>query len=310
MASEHWRGGITRKDFCKGLGFGLAALGLGGFSLEAFAQPPGQGGLDAPSDDFTLRALRHILETYELPSNDFAPEGAWTHNYLIYTWTSGMLRHMAELVLSREPTSSGHKLIGACRRPGFSGYSHFVQLEADCLPNALGTPRSWTATTRMATKIGQPPYLMTGGKAVGKALDRAIQLDHGITQRTYELQEPFTLRWCLFEAVQRLPRDENRQLDFTLVDEFDQPWPGQVLRLQNQLRLLLGSGPQKLTGYAQIGRGMSYPTMYWMDEAGRLLLVVSGLNLWVLHDENGERIPYDDQGIRVADFRQQAGGGR
>lgn len=309
MEKEPLRAGITRKDFCKGLGLGLAALGLGGFSLEALAQSPSPGGFDDPSDDFTLRALRRIIETYELPSSGFDPEGGWVHNYYIYTWTSGLLRHEAELVLSRAPGPKGHRLSGACRRPGLSAYSHFVQLQADCLSNTLGTPRNWLATTKMALKIDQPPYLHTGGKTTGKAAGRTIELDHGVKKRTYTLSEPFTLRWCLFEAVQRLERDPAQRLDFTLVDEFDQLWPAQSLTFHKQLRLQLASGPQVLTGYAHTGRGMSYPTVYWVDEAGRALLCFSGLNLWVLHDETGQRLLYDDQAIKVADFRQQPAGG-
>jgi hypothetical protein len=46
-----------------------------------------------------------------------------------------------------------------------------------------------------------------------------------------------------------------------------------------------------------------------VDEAGRALLCFSGLNLWVLRDENGQRLLYDDQAIKVADFRQQPAGG-
>ena len=95
------------------------------------------------------------------------------------------------------------------------------------------------------------------------------------------------------------------------MDEYDSLFPNQLLCFHNQLRLQLARGPQVLTGYAHTGRGISYPTVYWVDESGRLVLCFSGMDVWVLREENGVTIPYDDKGIKVADFRQQpAGGGR
>jgi len=312
METEPLQAGITRKDFCKGLGLGLAALGLGSFSLEALAQAPEGGELDDPASDFTLRALRRIIETYELPENDFDPRGDWTHTYAIYTWAPAILwKQNSELTLSRKLAPTGHLLTGSCSRPGLSGYSHFIQLEADCLANSLGTARSWKATSKMATAIDQPAYLMTGGQALGKASGRAIEIDQGGGPSLYQLSRPYTLRWCLFEAVQRLAGPATRPLDFTLVDEYDSLFPNQLLYFHNQLRLQLAGGLQVLTGYAHTGRGISYPTVYWVDESGRLVLCFSGMDVWVLREENGLAIPYDDKGIKVADFRQQpAGGGR
>ncbi len=312
MASEQERKSLTRADFCKRVAVGLAALGLGSLSLEALAQEPEGGALDSPASDFTLRALRRIFETYELPDNDFDPRGDWTHTYTIYSWAPALLwKQNSELALARMRAPAGHLLTGCCNRPGLSGYSHFIQLEADCLANSLGTARSWKATSKMATAVDQPAYLMTEGRATGKSTGRAIEIDQGGGPSRYQLSQPYTLRWCLFEAVQRLAGPATRPLDFTLVDEYDSLFPNQLLYFHNQLRLQLATGPQVLTGYAHTGRGISYPTVYWVDESGRLVLCFSGMDVWVLREENGVAIPYDDKGIKVADFRQQpAGGGR
>lgn len=121
-----------------------------------------------------------------------------------------------------------------------------------------------------------------------------------------------SINWSLFEAVQRLPRKAGESLSFTLLDDFDQARPNQTLsfwktaqtrvggrrvqrsrvrqlekgRVHNPYWAIEDQIPVRLHGFSHTGDGV-VPWVYWVDDAGRLLCAVSGIEAY-LYEGEGE----------------------
>ena len=93
---------------------------------------------------------------------------------------------------------------------------------------------------------------------------------------------PYTLNWCLFDAVQRLPREKTQPLGFTLIDHFDEPKADCTLAFRKRMDVAVAGGRTIATySYDQLGRG-NVPWVYWVDDRGRLLFVAAGLEAYAL----------------------------
>ena len=108
-----------------------------------------------------------------------------------------------------------------------------------------------------------------------------IDLTDGRTQRQIPAPGAYAVNWALFEAVGRLPREEFEPLRFTMLDHFDQLKPGQVLSYRETADVSLGGRSVRLHAYDHLGEGI-VPWIYWVDDEGRLLFAVSGLEAYLL----------------------------
>src|SRR5437762_2772005 len=84
--------------------------------------------------------------------------------------------------------------------------------------------------------------------------------------------------------IERLPRRESPALRFTLFDPCDVPKPNQVLSFYKTAQLAgrwAGAPSLLVHGFLQTGDGVS-PQVYWVDEKGRLLFLIAGIDAYVL----------------------------
>lgn len=253
---------------------------------------------------FPLNSLTHHLAGYRPPAEPHDPGGEWTLGYRVFT-LAGRGGSMGSLQIHRHRVSQqgftldvrlDTVLSGECRQ----------QLTAEmlCRSDALSTPIRWQFNSDTnARGTGLPvrtPRLVKSAAVEG----RYVELTEGESKRRLPLPSAYTVNWALFDAVQRLPREPSEPLSFDLFDHFDQIKRDQRLSYRGAFAVRLPQRPAlkprrqqaqkvnapagrnsanvvKLHAFDHLGRGI-VPWVYWVDETGRLLFAVSGLEAYVL----------------------------
>lgn len=241
------------------------------------------------TDHFSLNKLAGIVEDYSTPSGAFDSEASWIHRYDIYSLAPHPMRKLGDLSIERVVgKDNGFSLKAVCRRDGYSGYSHYSRSVFECNDTPLSVPARWTIQSKLAESEQDKPYLMSGlKKSVTVEHDRLI-VEAGKNRQKIQLRGAYTCAWCLFDAAQRLSASM-RPVFFTLIDEGDAVAGKQSLRFHKAAVVRMRDREVAMRAFRREGEGV-IPTVYWVDLSGRLLFVVTGLEVYVLAAENGEEI--------------------
>jgi hypothetical protein len=246
--------------------------------------------MDAAVSVEYLDLLRDVLRDYVPPSGSFDPSGHWFHHYRLYTLVNARKltlptpRIGGRLSIRRTPQATG----GAILNVNYEKTTQFAEMHTllatlVCAGDNLATPVKWE-TTYTAAAPAHPLKMSLELRETGMARDRSIFIERGTVQKKLLLSSPFTSSWSLFDAVQRLARPVGAPLRFTLLDAGDAPKPNQVLAFYQSADLKNrwpGAPTLRVHGFLQIGDGIS-PQVFWVDDRGELLFLLSGLDAYVL----------------------------
>jgi len=249
-------------------------------------------------------SMAHFLDAFEgfrPPTGPFDPAGAWEHTYQI-VMAVGSVTPQGTAKLTRTPLDASTSRLRVEYHKRCPNGAQLCTAEIVCRTDALSTPVSWSLETSLQDAQGGPiegSRLLSTGTVSGEVLN----VRSGDRERTIPLPGPCALEWCLFDAMQRLPDTTGGPVAFTLVDRLNhQVKPDQRLRLREEAVVELGGRqvwdekeeqlpvgtlyrpvkrregavPTRLRAYEDVGRGV-LPTVYWVDERGELLFVLSGL---------------------------------
>ncbi len=259
---------------------------------------------------FTLDMIRAGLLGFTPPANAFDPEGAWENTYGVYTLTREC-NWAGRITLKRAVKEDSSRLEIDYLKNLLGGAQHHVRAEVHCQSDALATPLSWRAHIESVNAKGEAipeTRLVKTGRRKGEK----FTVTRGGKKKQLDLAPPAAINWALFDAVQRLPRETFEPLRFTMLDHFDQVKPNQVLTYQGPQTVTVGGtmaevehveeldrgtirktrrerqGAVEITvyGFAQVGEGI-VPWVYWVNEQGRLLFAVSGLEAYILETKDG-----------------------
>jgi hypothetical protein len=237
-----------------------------------------------------LDLLRDVLRDYIPPSGSFDPSGHWLHHYRLYTLVNARKltlptpRFGGQLSIRRTPQATGGAILNVNYQKStqFAGM-HTLLATVVCAGNDLATPLNWDSIYTAAAPA-HPLKMSLEIRETGIVRDRTIFIERGTVQKKLFLSSAFTLNWSLFDAVQRLARPGGAPLRFTLLDGGDAPKPNQVLAFYQSVDLKNrwpGAPSLRVHGFLQIGDGIS-PQVFWVDDRGELLFLLSGLDAYVL----------------------------
>ena len=234
-------------------------------------------------EHFPLDSLGPLLGRYEPPEGKFATGAAWTQTYGVYTLAGRKLggKRVGKLELRRAVGNKGavalHVQYGRDLTGGAQKTTGTIHTRAD---ETLNQPRTWSFQTQLLDAAGKPIAHTRQAKS-GKFVAGVVQIKDTTTARQHKIPGRCAMNWGLFDAVQRLGREKTGPMSFTLIDHFDQVKPDCTLSYRKTLDVPVGRRKIRLTAYDQLGRG-NVPWVYWIDEPGRLMFVVAGLEAYVL----------------------------
>ncbi|QHI69795.1 hypothetical protein [Tichowtungia aerotolerans] len=242
-----------------------------------------------------LRKIRRLVESYQRPADEFDPNGSWTHQYDIYMIAYAGFYPQGSIRISRTPNRKGAQLDILTVRPTTEpNLQHFTQATLECADNLLVSPRHWTVSSKIAASKSAEPYFDSGmTKEMAFENGRVtITADDLTVDRTVEVGDLYGCRLGMLDAVQRLPAEDGFVIpQFSSFDEYDQIRSGYQLKFRETAPIQLKGEQANLSGFTMTGTGQ-LPASYWRDETGRLLFFVSGLEVFVLSQENGRKVDF------------------
>ena len=182
-------------------------------------------------------------------------------------------------MLKRRVGSDGIVELGIHYQKNLPQHVQYVRGTIRCRADALASPVSWrfsSETRRGGGAVLPRTPLEKSGKI---AEERIVIAEEGKT-RQITLGPDIAVNWALFDAVQRLKRETFEPIRFTMLDHFDQVKAGQVLSYRGAIEVAFGGGTIRLHGFDELGEGI-VPWVYWVDEQGRLLFAVSGIEGYI-----------------------------
>ena len=234
---------------------------------------------------YPLRSLVTTLRTYKPPSGPFEPAGSLDQTWGVYTLAGRVAtaRPVGSLTLRRRMSGKDATLEVAYDKKLSGGRQQIAATLRGRADDPLAMPDRWTFQIDLQDTAGKTvPHTQVRKRAAVE--NGTIAIRDAAETRRIPLAGPYTVNWCLFDAVQRLPREKTKPLAFTLIDHFDQPKPETTLAYRKPMTVGVAGGRTVAThAYEQFGRG-NVPWVYWVDEAGRLLFVVAGLEGYVLRE--------------------------
>jgi hypothetical protein len=235
----------------------------------------------SPADIFSLKEVATLLNTFRPPQGAFDPKGAWDHAYRVCSLI-GDGSVVGSLRVRRAPAAEGATLSVDYRKNVTDGCTYDVAATLRCRDDAFASAIGWEVSSQARKATGE--VLESTALTQSAALkDGALVVTACRRERRTPVAAPCTTHWSLFDAVQRLPRGPGEPLKFTLLDDLDHVKPGQSLAYRGAFDVALGAagGAMRLHAFHQLGEG-SLPVLYWLDDPGRLLFVISGIRgyLW------------------------------
>jgi hypothetical protein len=238
------------------------------------------------SAHFSLDMLERVTKEFQMPRGPFRPEGSWENRYTLYCLVHNNRKNpvygnpAGSLIVRRMEESGRRKLGIDYRKTMNKGLAHRISGEVGISPDALATPEWWTVAAEFAAVDGaarawpriEHRMQSRGGK---------LELSAGGLKRSVPRPTAFTHAWSLVEAVQRLLRRPGNTLRFTFFDRNNVAKPGHILRYRESAEVELGNTTVRLHGFEHLGDGF-VPSVYWTDEAGRLVMFNHSLQGYIL----------------------------
>ncbi len=242
---------------------------------------------------FSLHRLAFVLSRYAPPEGGFNPFGQWNLKYTYHSLGYWYFRRQGSLHIERKRQDDGVLFSFNCMRLGRTGYNHYISAKVLARDDPLSTPLSWTMEAKLATGPDATPYLLSGIRKTAQFRDGALTVTCNGDSEVTHIPGDYTCKWSLIDVVQRLLNASTERRSFSLVDEFDEVRHHQTIAYRTSANVPLKGMPRNLTAYEHLGEGV-IPTVYWVDEFGRALFVVSGVEAFVLSEANGVVADFDD----------------
>jgi hypothetical protein len=292
---------MHRRDFLLGgIKVSLSFLVLDALAVPAFGQRSGgaahghlplrPGNLTRPPDnlDDSLNVLAAYLARYAPPLGQFTAAKAWKARYDLLEWVGSPT--MDGAAFSRSNRVLGHMEV--TRRPGsagagasyeldhaltLNGFETTLQATMQCAAGSLPGLQDWTTNYAMRPSKSRAPALTLSEQ--GRHRDGLLEITSAAGVRRFETDRPVLPQWAVLDALgaaRGRPGDFTGEGEFDLFHDLTSYRPLQRLRPCGVLEISLDGRAHTLRGFVQTGWGTE-PTHYWIDAAGRPLLVTGGL---------------------------------
>ncbi|HAA75934.1 TPA: hypothetical protein DCE37_12530 [Candidatus Latescibacteria bacterium] len=236
--------------------------------------------LDFP---ITAETLERINVLTEFPDGSgFDPNGEWSHTFLVWTnhgYNAGNI-DAGYLTIDRRPAGDGKIALEVVTEIALlDGIGGRTAASIRCRSDSLTAPESWTLDSTFTGPSGEDlPDQSTHQRASVSDNDITVEIDG--RKSVMPASAPTTGDWCLFDAVQRLPEDDN-PITCNVLERMLTLKRDQTIRFApHDTETVLG---HELRRFTRMGTA-TLPTDYWLDESNRLVLVVAYNMIYLLSD--------------------------
>lgn len=239
-----------------------------------------------PGEEFSLLKLEGIFPEYQYPRAKKYSTDKFDLQFRLYNCYGKTVRPAGEFSFTKQdgskPVYNVHcfRMVSADHPPSQRKFDYFFKGRIVTRDDELATPLSWECETKVAKGANEPPYLNSGHKWKGSYQDGVVEYSSGdVHMKKPVPHENLSWKWGLINLVQKMdPKDE---FHFSALDEMDMIYAHQYTRLRKYQEIETGSGKVKFKVYDILGDGV-IPTVYWVDELDRVVLIINGMEAFVL----------------------------
>jgi len=241
-------------------------------------------------DHFSLAFISGRLMNFRIPADPFDPTGDWQLDYGVYTFASQSKQQLTgglvgRMRLARKALAEGEANLTLDYEKNGPGTVQKVAGEIRCRTDALSTPVRWEYSAEVVDSQGKP-YENSKIAKRAEAADGRVEIADTHSVRRFAINGPSTINWAVWDAVMRMAREPAEPIHFSMLDHFDQLKRRQTLAFRKSVVVTLRGRHVTLHAFEHVGEGI-VPWIYWVDDQGRLLFVVSGLEVYVLGAPHG-----------------------
>jgi len=234
-----------------------------------------------PESEYSLDGITPVLAQYRVPTETLGTSGSWTRVYAHYS-LHNLKASDGTMTMTHTPgVVSGlnvdfRMMIEGGRR------QHRETMDL-CFEwsGKLSIPKTW----EMKSSVMEDGKALDGlsAKSSGALRDNTLVMKTVNGTHKYTAAEPATINWLLFDAVSRFGGKPIEPLRFTLIDHGDKVKPEVSLSYRKSVTTVIGNVEMTLQSYEMKGQGI-LPTVFWTDERGLLLFVISGREAYCLKE--------------------------
>ena len=280
------KGQMHRRDFLLGgIKVSLSFLALDALGFPAFARQPGPAQLPASLDD-SLRVMAGYVARYAPPQGNFPTTGAWKATYDVLECTSSRgskhklddNRVAGRMAVTGSPVAAG---AGVSYDVDYAITMHDYEssLKSTMQCSAERMPRLMEWKTDYENHAVATPGLTVKLSEQGSHKDGVLGITNTLGTRQLKTDRPVVPQWAVMDALRGAkadPSDPIAGLEFDMLHDMTSYRPHQRLKPCGVLNMSLDGKPYVFHGFMQTGMGTE-PTHYWIDDAGRPLLLTAGL---------------------------------
>ncbi len=230
-----------------------------------------------------LNFIQGVLANFVPPDEKFNPDGEYSLSYKLLSMAGGGAGgHAGDLSFHKNPISKNEAVMDLnYTKFGVSCKQKFTA-EIRFKTNELDSPIKYKYESKLVDMKGKL-FENSELSKFATLKNNSVEIVCKNKKRKTKSQNPFALSWLLFDAVQKLPRKKFDPLKFTLIDHFDQIKPDNRISFHGSIVIDIPKKKNlKLHVYDQLGDGI-VPIIYYVDDSGRLLFVVSGIEVYIIN---------------------------
>ncbi len=233
-------------------------------------------------DHPSLRLISKSLESFDI-NKTLNNKKCRSHSFGVYTLASGAAQKIGAVKLDcyQLPDSKCRMSIYD-KRMTVPGFFHEVTAQIDYEQegsDSLCRPIRWKYTADIKNSAGIGLKNMRIEKN-GFVKGNKVAIKNKKRIREFDINGSFTINWLLFDTVSGLAFDKSMRHKFTLLDHYDQIKEDQILYYNKSTKLNIAGEFIDLHAYDHLGNGI-VPWVYWVNENGKLLFAVSGIEAYI-----------------------------
>jgi hypothetical protein len=287
--------GFNRRRFLQNTGVG--ALGLL-IPKQLFSSSFGflyHNGVN-PGQDLSLLKMEKILPDYIIPDAGYFSTNRFSSYYTLYNLYQDLAMTAGSFEITKKDSPApSYNII--CTRKATADISiehedyigkyrgnYIFKGEVSAKNDLLASPVKWECETKISDGRNGLPYANTLFQWKGSFINGQVNYQSGSQHLVKTVANPnLTWKWGIINLVQKMAEQSVSEIHFSVLDELDMIYEHQYARFRKKQLVDCGTSKIEFTVFDILGDGI-IPTVYWVDNFNRVVFIVSGVEAYVLSD--------------------------
>lgn len=249
-----------------------------------------------PGKEFSLLKMERILPEYSFPFINSFSTDAFRLKYTLYNFYQEFAVTAGTFQITRQPLADPLYQV-TCHRKASADFivddvsyksifrgNYIFQGQIMTRNDLLATPVSWECETKISDNSSGMPVMDTLHHWKGTFKNGQIGYKSGkINYKKKPANKNLTWKWGIINLVQKMAEQSVREIHFSALDEMDMLYEHQFARFRKKQQIDCGSRTLEFNVFDVLGDGI-IPTVYWVDNFNRVIFIVTGVEAYVLSD--------------------------